>query len=80
VWRVKDSNLGRHQPTDLQPERTVSLTWGKALGVCSVGTHSAQRSDVGPKYIPDKIVSTSALAWLLGADVGAFLLHRRLRV
>jgi hypothetical protein len=48
AWRVKDSSLGRHQPTDLQPGRTTSLTWGKALGVCSVGTHPAQRTDAGP--------------------------------
>jgi hypothetical protein len=53
VWRVKDSNLGRHQPTDLQPERTVPLTWGKALGVCSVGTHSAQRSETSPTHSED---------------------------
>jgi hypothetical protein len=35
---------------------------------------------VGPNYIPDKIVSIGALAWLLGADVGAFWLHPRPRV
>jgi hypothetical protein len=30
VWRVKDTNLGRHQPTDLQNKACTTLTSGYA--------------------------------------------------
>ena len=45
AWRVKDSNLGRHQPTDLQSASCDQLTRGNApAGLVGAGIGRAVAS------------------------------------